>query len=189
MELDGTSILALADMLRSPNGEAESGSAATYTPYSQTSDISPGSIGLTKVAERSLVEKESRPDTYSNEIWTEDEVEVDVEVEADPRPLPEYTLRYRQRVSANDLYLGGLSGKTPSIHDADDLVVSISMPHAKMKDVDLDCTESTLEIRSPQYRLKLPLPDLVDSDNGEAKWDKGKSLLVVTLPIKRENRF
>ncbi len=38
-------------------------------------------------------------------------------------------------------------------------------------------------------KLSIYLPHKVDEDKGKAKWDGGKKVLLVTLPIVREDPF
>ena len=106
----------------------------------------------------------------------------------DPRMRPEYEILYKQAVSAEDMFIG-LSGRDPSTSSCEDLVVRITLPNTTMSQVELDITPAFLDLRSPNYRLGLHLPHPVDDKNGTAKWHADKSLLVVTLPMRREYDF
>ncbi|KAI9103010.1 hypothetical protein DFS34DRAFT_348379 [Phlyctochytrium arcticum] len=195
MEMDGSSIMALASMLQSP-GTSKDGNDSYPTARSQTdnvhqpSKITPASLSHQKpVYTRSLLDEKptARP---SKDIWDAEEIlEVVDDSAHDPRKRPEYDIRYRQRLSANDLYLPTvMTGKSPSIHDADELVVCINLPEiSDIKTVDLQCTQSVVDIRSPIYRLRVPLPENVNDDLGEAKWDAASKQLRITLPIINKN--
>ena len=62
------------------------------------------------------------------------------------------------------------------------IVVYIDLPQLEtMKDVDLDVTDSTLELTAILYELKVVLPGKVDPDTTKAKWLKNKKQLKVVL--------
>ncbi|KAI9017752.1 PIH1 family [Gaertneriomyces semiglobifer] len=184
MELDGKSILDLANLLGSnaqvpaskPNENApKAAHATTITPASL--------IPSSNASSESRSSKTDQP-TRSKNIWEDDEYEEVDETTFDPREQPEYSLHYRQNISPSEVYMN--ASRSHSILDADQLVVSIHLPNTQMKDVDLACTPTTIDIRSPHYRLRLPLPETVDDQNGSAKWDKKKSTLIVSLPIVKD---
>ena len=60
------------------------------------------------------------------------------------------------------------------------------MPTAFEQDLDLDVTTQKLRAESSRMLLAIYLPLPADSDRGSAKWDSKKDLLIVTLPIKRD---
>jgi hypothetical protein len=120
---------------------------------------------------------------------------------------------YKQAVTPEDMFLG-MSGRDPSTHCCEDLVVrgvataagccpqlnqhnpweppwqvKIKLPGTKMAQVNLDVTDKVLDLRAPAFRLHLPLPHSVDSKNGVAKWDAAKETLIVTLRMVREFDF
>lgn len=106
-------------------------------------------------------------------------------VEDDPRPEPEYEVLYKQAVSSEDMYLG-MSGRDPSTHWCDDMIVRIKLPEQKLADCDLDVTAKFLDLRTPKFRLGLHLQHPCDPDAGNAKFDSSKGELTVTLKMNRE---
>lgn len=126
----------------------------------------------------------------SKDIWEEDEVQDSVlsEVFEDPRPQPEYDIVYKQAVSPEDVYLG-MSNRDPSSSSCEDLVVKVQLPGTTMAQVNLDVTDKLLDLRTPKFRLCLPLPHPCDSKNGSAKWDASRETLSVTLRMVREYDF
>jgi HSP20 family molecular chaperone IbpA len=52
-----------------------------------------------------------------------------------------------------------------------------------MSDIDLDVTKNMLKAESNEYKLRLYLPQRVDPDKGDAKFDSATFILTVTLPI------
>ncbi|PIK45982.1 hypothetical protein BSL78_17134 [Apostichopus japonicus] len=97
---------------------------------------------------------------------------------------PQYTMTHRgvldmqQFVNAPDA--------RPSTRPQE-LVVRIDLPLLKSASgIQLDVFEKRLYLESTKpaaYRLDIPLPFPVDEDNGNAKFDKSKSCMVVTLPV------
>lgn len=116
----------------------------------------------------------------SNDIWDQaDEVE---EIDYDPRPAPDYDIIYRQKVSSEDMYLG--TGKTPSFGHSDELVCTVQLESGtSFKNIELICTETTIELLTPTQRLKLVLPNCVNDKAGDAKWDASSMQMIISLPI------
>nr|XP_027229911.1 protein PIH1D3-like [Penaeus vannamei] len=122
-------------------------------------------------------------DSLLGDVWEVEEVKLGQCVEpADPRPQPEYEVNYRQRVTANQVYLP-LSSLAPDGRGEEDLVVRIVLPGDLFTDVNLEVTSSTLRLASPNHLLHLPLPRQVDQRKGVATWDPNAYTLVVTLPV------
>ncbi|CAF5046068.1 unnamed protein product [Rotaria magnacalcarata] len=124
----------------------------------------------------------------SKDIWQIDEVpdsNVKVADEVDKRPQPEYEMHYKQRITTEDVFLQ-MGNKNSSSASCEDLAVNIQLPDTKLSDIVLDITKSFLDCRCPKYRLALSLPHPVDPDNSQAKWDKDKCLLQITLKLVRE---
>ena len=61
----------------------------------------------------------------------------------------------------------------------------VRLPGEQFKDLDLNVTKQKFTVMSAKHRLNMFLPHPVDHDSGEAKWDGAKNLLVVNLPIIR----
>ena len=158
----------------------------------QVTRMTPGQIGppqKQKPSSSSETAAKQQVKPPSKDIWDANEVAVSgTGAEDDPRMRPEYEILYKQAVSAEDMFIG-LSGRDPSTSSCEDLVVRITLPNTTMSQVELDITSTFLDLRSPSYRLGLHLPHPVDDKNGTAKWHADKSLLVVTLPMRREYDF
>lgn len=103
-------------------------------------------------------------------------------------PAPEYEFVYKQRVNTEDVYLQ-MGNKTPASASCEDLIVRIRMPREmsiNMAQMKLDITETFVHLKTKEYQLKLPLPHLVDPDQGSAQWDGDKKVLSVVLRLRRE---
>ena len=88
---------------------------------------------------------------------------------------PEYELKYRYEQSLSEV-----DPVRPS-----ELVIQISLPDmSSAKDIDLDVLEHLLTLESTKHKLVLKLPYPVHEDQGEAKFDKAKHNLAVSLPVK-----
>ncbi|KAJ3250944.1 Protein pih1d3 [Chytriomyces hyalinus] len=145
--------------------------------------LTPGSIGPSTAAAAKTLSSNSSTKPASKDIWDDGEVdEAAVDVH-DPRPQPEYKLTYRQKVTSEDMYLQ-MSGKTPGIHDSDEVVVTIDLPGVQFSDIVLTCTETSLDMRCPKYKLLLHFPRTVRDQDGNATWNKSRNQLVVAMPIK-----
>jgi len=91
------------------------------------------------------------------------------------KPEPEYELKYR--------YLQSLNPE--DLNRPSELVINISLPEmVSAKEIDLDVLEHLLTLESLKHKLVLKLPYPVHEDQGEAKFDKAKHNLAVTLPVK-----
>jgi HSP20 family molecular chaperone IbpA len=80
-----------------------------------------------------------------------------------------------------------MGGKTTGTASCEDMVVSIQLPGETQNQVKLDVTRHRLDVRSPRYRLSLPMPHPVDPDSSRAEWLD--SVLIVTLRMQREFDF
>mmetsp|Transcript_4609 Transcript_4609/g.16779 ORF Transcript_4609/g.16779 Transcript_4609/m.16779 type:complete len:99 (+) Transcript_4609:631-927(+) len=70
-----------------------------------------------------------------------------------------------------------------------EMIVKVEMPNTKFSTIKLDVTKNEFLVQSPKYLLGLPLPELVNPDKGNAKWDSDKCVLEVILPIVRGENF
>lgn len=100
----------------------------------------------------------------------------------DPRKRPDFEVLFKQKVGAEDVFLG-MSGTTPSSIHCDTLVVKVKLPGATLRDVDLDVTETRILVATATHRLSTYLPLRVRHKEGKAQWDGAKETLSVTLPI------
>ena len=125
-----------------------------------------------------------------------------------------YDILYKQAVGSETVYFG-MGDKDPSSLSCEGMVVKFELPGEQLKDIDLDVTDERITISAvkqcvdgrkggcgrlrrsrasappprPRSKMKLFLPHKVRSKAGKAKWVKDKSVLEVTLPIVREDRF
>lgn len=74
-----------------------------------------------------------------------------------------------------------------------ELVLEVDLPLLKASsDIILDVTEKMVHLLSEKpakYKLEVALPYQVNQDGGNAKFDKDKKKLIVTLPVKRKDYF
>ncbi|KAJ3177723.1 Protein pih1d3 [Geranomyces variabilis] len=184
MQVDGATMMALANMLRGPADEAKHDPEPKGLPRRpQQQPSGPGSIGGDH--RQSKLSDQLRPTATralkreTKDIWDDDEVAFSQDVGEDPRLVPEYTIKYSQRVSAEDMYLPSSSTTMcKSVHDADSLSIAIELPETRLADVDLEVSQWELNVRTPLYRLQLPLPNPVDDKRGKAVWEKEQARLV-----------
>ncbi|XP_049917111.1 protein kintoun [Epinephelus moara] len=100
---------------------------------------------------------------------------------------PNYTVKYRSFVDLQDFRCSRDSAQSPRPKE---IVVTIDLPLLKAAtDASLEVKEKwlLLESKKPAYRLELPLAYPVDEDKGEAKFNKQRGQLTVTLPVLPSN--
>ncbi|XP_046403646.1 dynein axonemal assembly factor 6 [Ischnura elegans] len=157
-------------------------------PSSGQSRIGPGHLGPSRkknVDVKPFKENENN----SKDIWDDREVdEMRYEEYNDHRKVPEYDIKYSQSVSPEDIYLQ-MGCKTPLSSSCENMIVTVNMMGESRDRIDLNIQPAQIDVRSPMYRLCLPLPHEVDENTGSAKWDEEKSTLVITLRIVRELDF
>ncbi|XP_034419078.1 protein kintoun [Cyclopterus lumpus] len=96
---------------------------------------------------------------------------------------PNYTVKYRSFVDLQDFRYSRDSAQSPRPKE---IVVTVAMPLLKAaSDASLEVKERQLLLSSkkPAYRLELPLAYPVDEDKGEAKFNKQRGQLTVTLSV------
>ncbi|XP_039993698.1 protein kintoun [Xiphias gladius] len=102
---------------------------------------------------------------------------------------PNYTVKYRSFVDLQDFRCSRDSARSPRPKE---IVVIIDMPLLKsVTDTSLEVKEKSLllDSKEPAYRLELPLAYPVDEDKGEAKFNKQRGQLTVTLPVLPSEAF
>ncbi|XP_029350295.1 protein kintoun [Echeneis naucrates] len=100
---------------------------------------------------------------------------------------PNYTIKYRSFFDLQDFRCSRDSARSPRPKE---IVITIDMPLLKsVKDTNLEIKEKSLHLDSkkPAYRLELPLAYPVDEDKGEAKFNRQRGQLTVTLPVLPSN--
>jgi hypothetical protein len=125
------------------------------------------------------------PGKKENQIWTDDDFK-EQGIKEDGRPKPKIDVLLKQSVKSEDVYLG-LSGKSNSSLSCDHLLVKIWLPNTNLKEIGLEVKEQSIHVQSPSYLLNHFLQYKVDKESSEAKWDKEKGLLLVTLRIIKED--
>ncbi|XP_029178160.1 protein PIH1D3 [Nylanderia fulva] len=103
----------------------------------------------------------------------------------DPRQVPEYEMKFKQAVTAEDVYLG-MGFKTPSTASCEWLSVLVKLPQETREKVELSVESEAIDVRSPRYRLHLPTLHPVDPNASSAKWHNDTSTLEITLKLARE---
>lgn len=96
---------------------------------------------------------------------------------------PHYTIKYRSLVDLQDYRCSRDSAPSPRPKE---IVIIIDLPLLKSAaDVDLNVTDRklTLESKKPNYKLELQLSYPVDDDKGDAKFNKAKKQLTITLAV------
>ncbi|KAM8833674.1 protein kintoun isoform 2-T2 [Synchiropus picturatus] len=96
---------------------------------------------------------------------------------------PNCSIKYRSYVDMQDYTCSKDSTQRTRPKE---IVVTIDLPLLKtVADTNLDVKEKMLllECEKPSYKLELPLSFPVDGDKGEAKFNKHKGQLTVTLPV------
>merc|ERR1711976_135007 len=92
-----------------------------------------------------------------NDIWDDDEVEEQVTGISNVlnKETPQYDLVYRQKVGADDVFLG-LSGKQDTIGDCEVLVVKVKLPKCEKKsELDLDMRAKFMTLTTEKYFLRV----------------------------------
>lgn len=156
-------------------------------PKNQEQNPNLSSNSLTVVTRGQKVATDAEKPKESADIWCETEIqnEADIRDLNDTRPSPHYEILYKQSVGTEDTFLG-MSDLSPSSHDCSHLCIKMHFPGSQLKDLDVDLKPTRIRAESKTLRLFTYLPVTVAADKGEAKFDSGKSILTVTVPIVRE---
>ncbi|XP_053954143.1 dynein axonemal assembly factor 6 [Anastrepha ludens] len=127
-----------------------------------------------------------RPVPASIEEWQQQQAREDAEV-LETRQRPEYNMTYRQAVGTEDLYLQ-MGNRTNATASCEDLLLEILLPNetTPADKMDLSITEDEVDLATPIYRLKLPLPHKVNVDRCKAKYDAELRKLCLILRLQRE---
>ncbi|KAJ3360076.1 Protein pih1d3 [Allomyces javanicus] len=184
--MDGelSSLTALFSSSAATNDGRDNGSIAG--PKSGATARRPaGSVAAsTTAARRGGGSKKPAYDYSTKSIWDENELaNAAAADDYDPRPEPEYSIQYAQTVRTEDMYLG-LASRANSDQHTDTMTVKIELPLVNdAKALDLTVRKDKIELRCPQYRLNLPLPNEVHEDRGRANWDPKARVLKVELKL------
>uniref|UniRef100_A0A1B6JS01 PIH1D1/2/3 CS-like domain-containing protein n=1 Tax=Homalodisca liturata TaxID=320908 RepID=A0A1B6JS01_9HEMI len=192
MEFNPSDIRKLAQLLKT---EGEDSSSDDDVP--KPSKLGPGDIKSKSQVKIRVPTEEYEHSYYTKKktdpkaIWEVDEVPVVAfcdDASYDPRQRPEFDIKYRQAVTSEDLFLQ-LGRKTPSTASCEVMVISLCLKGERKEDIDLHLTQQHLDLRSPLYRLSLPLPHPADPESSSAEWEPSLSVLTVSLALRRELDF
>lgn len=127
------------------------------------------------------------PETLSE--WEQQEALLNAD-ELENRCTPDYRIIYKQSVTPEDIYLQ-MGNKTPSTASCEEMCVEILLPNESVSidRMELDVTAYEFDLRTPMYRLKLPMVQPIDPDRSKANWDNDKKILRLKLRMKREYDF
>lgn len=127
------------------------------------------------------------PQTLSE--WEEQEALLN-DTEFEDRLAPEYRIVYKQSVAPEDIYLR-MGNKTAATSSCEEMCLEILLPKetVSIDRMELDVSSNEIDLRTPIYRLKLPLIQPTDPDRGKASWDDKQKILRLTLRMKREYDF
>ncbi|KYN40436.1 Uncharacterized protein CXorf41 [Trachymyrmex septentrionalis] len=159
-------------------------------PQAGARKFGPGDIGAPSDLSQDSSQNRSGPhaplQSKGDDIWHPSEA-VDTQnlQDYDPRKPPEYEMKFKQAVTAEDVYLG-MGFKTPSTASCEWLSVLVKLPQETREKVELSVESEAIDVRSPRYRLHLPTPHSVDPNASFAKWHSDTSTLEVTLKLTRE---
>ncbi|KYM76283.1 Uncharacterized protein CXorf41 [Atta colombica] len=159
-------------------------------PQAGARKLGPGDIGASSDLSQDSSQNRSGPhaplQSKSDDIWHPSEaVDTQSLQDYDPRESPEYEMKFKQAVTAEDVYLG-MGFKTPSTASCEWLSVLVKLPQETREKVELSVESEAIDVRSPRYRLHLPTPHSVDPNASSAKWHSDTSTLEITLKLTRE---
>lgn len=105
----------------------------------------------------------------------------------DYRQTPEYQIIYKQFVTPEDIYLQ-IGNRTSSTASCEELCIDIRMPDESVgiEQMELNINQNDIDLKTPIYRLKLPLVQKINPDFGKAQWNREKKILRLNLIMKRE---
>ncbi|XP_071856627.1 dynein axonemal assembly factor 6 isoform X2 [Bombus fervidus] len=155
-------------------------------PQAGARKLGPGDIGTRngKFQDRSGPHAPLKAE--ADDIWHPSEAVAAQSTEAyDPRKVPEYEMKFKQAVTAEDVFLG-MGFKTPGTASCEWLSVLVKMPQEVREKIELSVETEAIDVRSPRYRLHLETPHPVDPNASSAKWHSDISTLEVTLRLVRE---
>lgn len=93
-------------------------------------------------------------------------------------------------ILSEDIYLQ-LGRKTASSASCEEMTIRVQMPDetVSIDHMQLDVTANAIDLRTPRYRLRLPLVHNIDPDKGSARWDTDQRVLTLVLRLQREFDF
>ncbi|EFA04053.2 dynein axonemal assembly factor 6 [Tribolium castaneum] len=169
----------LVKLFNPPREDDDSDSDSNETPgvNPNTGEKKPKETKTNPYAKLETEREEKFMDTCDTEI-----------ISTDWKKTPKWDISYRQKVTPSDMFLQ-MGAKTPSTSSCEDMVVTIDLPGEHMQNMDIKVLPKQLEVSSPNFSLNIPLPQPVHPQKGDAKWDKDRERLTVTLRMEREFDF
>lgn len=191
--------LHLLQKLLNPN-DSDSDEDDDHLPKSNVQHLSPNDLAKSVTNEASTSDRTVAipqttlkpphpPGPTTIDEWEEREALLNEE-ELDKRLCPNYNIIYKQSVTPEDVYLQ-MSSKTPTTSSCEEMCLEIAMPEENVgiDGMDLKISSDSIDLKTPVYRLKLPLVQSIDPDRGRAVWDTERKMLILTLRMKREYDF
>ncbi|CAK9811993.1 Dynein axonemal assembly factor 6 [Anthophora quadrimaculata] len=174
---------ALQELISPPKNDSDS---EDDLPQAGASKLGPGNIGVQNGMPQSHVGPHTPLKAEADDIWHPSEAVAPQNPEAyDPREVPEYEMKFKQSVTAEDVFLG-MGFKTPGSASCEWLSVFVKMPREVREKIELSVETETIDVRSPRYRLHLETPHPVNPNSSSAKWHSDTSTLEITLRLVRE---
>lgn len=188
--MDASSIVQLKNLFDQCRGEESSDSENEANTF-ETRDHCKAKPEIKNTIDNPLIKKvETREHEClkSFEDWNEQQKR-DEEL-LDSRKMPIYEISYKQEVFTEDIYLQ-MGLKTPATSSCEDMIINIQLPDETVgvDQMSLNLKEFELELVSPVYRLKLPLPHKISPGQSNAKFDCDKKLLKIIMRMDREFDF
>uniref|UniRef100_A0A1A9WD66 PIH1_CS domain-containing protein n=1 Tax=Glossina brevipalpis TaxID=37001 RepID=A0A1A9WD66_9MUSC len=130
--------------------------------------------------------KEQQPKTM--EEW--EKMQEEEEKLLDNRKIPEYNITYCQALGTEDVFLQ-MGNRTSASASCEDLLLEIPLPEetVSVDKMSLSIAETAVDLSTPMYRLRMPLPHKINVDHCKAKYDVDSRILCLTLRLKRELDF
>ncbi|XP_076627298.1 dynein axonemal assembly factor 6 [Colletes latitarsis] len=158
-------------------------------PQAGARKLGPGHIGVenaTNVISGQHAGPHAPLEEGTDDIWHPSEADAAHISEAyDPREVPEYEMKFKQAVTAEDVFLS-MGFKTPSTASCEWLSILVKMPRESHDKIELNVESEAIDVRSPRYRLHLATPHPVDPSVSSARWHADASALEVILKLVRE---
>ncbi|XP_010610120.1 protein PIH1D3 [Fukomys damarensis] len=180
-----SALQALSNLLYPEDDDFDSGQSHCSSAIGA---MGPGNIGPPKTEEFKVIPRTS--DENREDIWNPEEVPEGAEYDDvwDVREIAEYEIIFKQQVGTEDVYLG-LTRKDPSTACCQELLVKIQLPDTNPSEILIDIQETVLDLRTPNKKLLLNLPQPVECNSAKALYIPENETLEVTMTMKRELDF
>ncbi|XP_012142169.2 dynein axonemal assembly factor 6 [Megachile rotundata] len=137
---------ALQDLISVPKDDSDSEDLL----QASTGKLGPGDIGIKHGTSQQHGGPHAPLKADDDDIWHPSEVTTVQNSETyDPRKVPEYEMKFKQSVTAEDVFLG-MGFKTPSTSSCEWLSISIKMPNETREKIELSVEPEAIDVRSPR---------------------------------------